>query len=303
MLDSRPENWEGRLFAQILIDEVDRAQHLKVSPPLGSRHVVVLRETPAWLQARMSALKTICQDLMATVNANHEDAFGPTGEDGNPLAIAAFARRLARLYRQAIEWVQSVRFAEVEPTCRSLAYELSFMANTALTAVEQYGPDLKRQLEAASQLPSGSHVRITAKLTLEAPNADRIFAAFAALESSIGSGLVAGDPVSLSAAGWVYILRNDSMPGLLKIGHTSRSPRERLSELSMATGVPTPFVLAFDAYVDHSQQAEADVHKRLAVYRLAANREFFNVDLDTAIAAVIQAQQAIAVSRHTANRD
>jgi hypothetical protein len=301
LLDSRPENWEYRLFAQILIDEVGNAQRLKVSPPLGSRHVVPLSETPAWLQARMSALKTICHDLMATVNANHEDAFGPTGQDGDPSAIAAFARRLARLYRQAIEWVQSVRFAEVEPSCRSLAYEMSFMANTVLTAVEQYGPDLKRQLEAASQLPAGSHVRITAKLTLEAPNADRIFAAFADLESSIQPGLVARDPISLSAAGWVYILRNDSMPGLLKIGHTSRSPHERLSELSTATGVPTPFVLAFDAYVDHSQQAEADVHRRLAFHRLAANREFFNVDLDTAIAAVIQAQQAVAVSRHTAN--
>ena len=108
---------------------------------------------------------------MAAVNANHEDAFGANGEDGNPLAIAAFARRLARLYRQAIEWVQSVRFAEVEPACRSLAYELSFMASTVLTAVEQYGPDLKRQLEAASQLPTGSHVRISAQLNLEAPNA------------------------------------------------------------------------------------------------------------------------------------
>ena len=37
-------------------------------------------------------------------------------------------------------------------------------------------------------------------------------------------------------SGFLYVLENDSMPGLLKIGKTSRSPHERAGEL-FTTGV------------------------------------------------------------------
>ena len=39
---------------------------------------------------------------------------------------------------------------------------------------------------------------------------------------------------------YVYILSNESMPGLLKIGYTSCDPRKRAAEL-FTTGVPEPF--------------------------------------------------------------
>ena len=42
--------------------------------------------------------------------------------------------------------------------------------------------------------------------------------------------------------GYVYILENASMPGLIKIGKTSRDSVERARELSSATGVPTGFL-------------------------------------------------------------
>ena len=39
--------------------------------------------------------------------------------------------------------------------------------------------------------------------------------------------------------GYVYILSNPGMPGLLKIGMTRFDPTRRVQELSSATGVPT----------------------------------------------------------------
>ena len=77
---------------------------------------------------------------------------------------------------------------------------------------------------------------------------------------------------------------------MIKVGKTKRSRSDRIDELSAATGVPTPFVLAFDAYVEDCDAAERYVHARLERdgYRVAKNREFFNVDLATAISVSTQ---------------
>ena len=40
--------------------------------------------------------------------------------------------------------------------------------------------------------------------------------------------------------GWVYILTNEAMPGLVKIGYTMNDPAIRAEELSSDTGVPLP---------------------------------------------------------------
>ena len=44
--------------------------------------------------------------------------------------------------------------------------------------------------------------------------------------------------------GFVYVLTNVSMPGLVKLGFTTQSPPSRAKELSNATSVPTPFSVA-----------------------------------------------------------
>jgi hypothetical protein len=43
-------------------------------------------------------------------------------------------------------------------------------------------------------------------------------------------------------SGFVYLLSNPSMPGLLKIGYTERDVTERAAEISAATGVPEPYL-------------------------------------------------------------
>jgi len=76
--------------------------------------------------------------------------------------------------------------------------------------------------------------------------------------------------------GWVYCLSNPSMPGLLKVGITERTPEERAKELS-TTGVPTPFVIEFAKRVKNPAQKESTLHALLEKYaeRTNARREFF----------------------------
>ena len=65
----------------------------------------------------------------------------------------------------------------------------------------------------------------------------------------------------VSVSGYIYILSNPRMKGLLKIGLSTRAVKERIAELSSATGVPAPFeVEAYFVSSDpegHEQQIHA----------------------------------------------
>ena len=80
------------------------------------------------------------------------------------------------------------------------------------------------------------------------------------------------------AKGFVYILRNNAMAGLLKVGFSVKVPDERASEL-YTTGVPEPFELAYYCLVDDAKRIETEIHKELFSYRHNNGREFFRVEL------------------------
>jgi T5orf172 domain len=84
------------------------------------------------------------------------------------------------------------------------------------------------------------------------------------------------------SAGYVYILINSSMPGLLKVGRTFRDSKARARELH-STGVPTPFEVAFELFAENHEELEQKLHEHLAEFRVAGNREFFRYPLRLAI--------------------
>lgn len=99
---------------------------------------------------------------------------------------------------------------------------------------------------------------------------------------------------------WVYIMSNDSMPGLLKIGMTTTSPQQRNEELGSATGVPTPFTLEYSVKVRNALEAEQAIHRDLAAYRVNRRREFFEIDLKSAIRAVNAVAKHRRMDKHPA---
>lgn len=86
--------------------------------------------------------------------------------------------------------------------------------------------------------------------------------------------------------GIVYVLTNPVMPGLVKIGMTERNEIDaRLKEL-YTTGVPVPFDCAYACRVNQKECAKIEkaLHKAFAPNRVNANREFFRISPDQAIA-------------------
>ncbi len=87
------------------------------------------------------------------------------------------------------------------------------------------------------------------------------------------------------AKGFVYILRNEAMPGLLKIGYSVKVPTERVDEL-FTTGVPEPFKIAYYCLVENADKLEPAIHRNLSDYRHRGNREFFRIELEAAVQSI-----------------
>ncbi len=99
----------------------------------------------------------------------------------------------------------------------------------------------------------------------------------------------------MGSPGYVYVLINPSISGSVKIGKTTRDSAARAAELSASTGVPTPFVVAYECYFPDCNAAEQYIHALLESQgvRLAANREFFAIEPTDAINAVIRAKDQL----------
>lgn len=84
--------------------------------------------------------------------------------------------------------------------------------------------------------------------------------------------------------GIVYVLTNAAMPGLVKIGMTSRALVElRMAEL-WSTGVPVPFECAFAGKVLDARKVEKAFHTAFGPQRINPSREFFKIDPGQVIA-------------------
>ncbi len=84
--------------------------------------------------------------------------------------------------------------------------------------------------------------------------------------------------------GIVYLLTNPVMPGLVKIGMTTREDMDaRMKEL-YSTGVPVPFECQFACKVKQSDCAKIEkaLHTAFNPQRINANREFFRIQVEQA---------------------
>jgi len=75
----------------------------------------------------------------------------------------------------------------------------------------------------------------------------------------------------------VYVLTNEAMDGMFKIGRTSTSVEQRIRELDN-TSMPLPFQCFYAAEVHDSVVVEGKLHRIFSDKRIRSNREFFRVD-------------------------
>jgi len=85
--------------------------------------------------------------------------------------------------------------------------------------------------------------------------------------------------------GFIYVMTNPSMPGLLKVGMTKKVPTLRALDKDLnTTGVPTLFQTQYYAFFDNMIFAEQQAHRKLQQFH--HGKEFFKTDVATAICAI-----------------
>ena len=89
---------------------------------------------------------------------------------------------------------------------------------------------------------------------------------------------------------YVYVLKNEYMPGLLKIGYTYNTPESRAVQL-FKTGVPDMFKVVYRCKCFNGMRIERAVHQQLKKYRIREDREFFKVKLEEAIQTIEQMKE------------
>jgi hypothetical protein len=72
------------------------------------------------------------------------------------------------------------------------------------------------------------------------------------------------------------------MPGIIKVGFTTKPPHLRARELH-STGVPTPFAVAWARECIDPRAVEYLAHQALDKCRVSGKREFFRCDVRTAV--------------------
>jgi hypothetical protein len=84
--------------------------------------------------------------------------------------------------------------------------------------------------------------------------------------------------------GFIYVLSNASMPGILKVGYTAGTVEQRAAALSSPSGVPEAYTIekTFPVYAN-PRAIEKKIHRVLNTYRVSHRREFFRLSLNEAI--------------------
>jgi Domain of unknown function (DUF4268)/T5orf172 domain len=100
-------------------------------------------------------------------------------------------------------------------------------------------------------------------------------------------GWVRERQVSDSIGGYVYVLTNAAMPGIVKIGSTKLLPELRAQQLS-TTGVPGPFkVIAYFRF-ENQLRAERELQAVFSRQRVHPRREFYEITIEEAQEALLQ---------------
>ena len=101
------------------------------------------------------------------------------------------------------------------------------------------------------------------------------------LKRDATNGPTLADSGTEATDGYLYILVNQYVPSLVKIGYTDRDPHVRAAELSGTTGVPGQWVVRHYWLLENAFQWEQRIFLALRKHRETG--EFFKISVETAI--------------------
>jgi hypothetical protein len=324
IVETKPRLHEYLVFSQILAEAIESAATLTAAPCMTAQI-----SGPADIVRCMSEIKGRLVQLPKFRQRFNDQLLAfkaglrPAGVDGDLPQIVHAARSIGTVYVELLAFVEDygdhrrqyssempVELVHmIEPILASVSFFVDHEARGLLRHMAKYGQDALIKLWTASEklaagLDAGdldmyrhthafSHFD-TVPIDRLTDLINRVADTNVQPENAVDTH-GADDDVPLARVddgplgGYLYLLTNSSMPGLVKIGRTQRTTRQRARELSAPTGVPQPFEIILELAVSNCEAAERITHQLLHEYRLNTSREFFKVTTSQAIHTMLEA--------------
>lgn len=209
---NRPRFWELALFAQVITDEIERQQGLASTLPLstmaGEDSVIFqidtrasLNEFVALVQSKLTELADLINQFSELLDAN-QNAFGLSGQSGDPEKIAQLGIQVGNLYATALVFENVVRVhhfdcSHYQPECLRANLNAVFtkvrgnlIAETSavIQFYEGYGPEILRRIQDAvsdAQPDESLHVDLSMKFAFTFSDTINAADAFASIANEI----------------------------------------------------------------------------------------------------------------------
>lgn len=169
----RPSAWEYYLFAQVLIDEVEKYTDLREEHRLNlsirTGESIPQTLVVKWMQERMTELSRFALAISRIMNEYCKVAFGLPGQPGDSKAIVFAAQKVVDVYGQALEWASRVRHVYVEPGMQPAVDLMISFPDEMIEKVSSLGSHLKEKLDEAFLSPQDQPVDLTILLQLKEP--------------------------------------------------------------------------------------------------------------------------------------
>lgn len=305
IMQTRPRLWEHRLFATVLVEECRKvaATPRRSFLPDGSNseRLDVVNSFRLVVQ-NSGKFGQLIKNVASVIDRDLVEALGPPGVPGDANKLVAAAHRVAELYRSTVELISIIELTEIDALIEDFADEMATQGRVVVETIEKWAD---QALDAFAAIDSGKYdalgagANITLTMKWEYRQSYRLQESLKqveALMTAIGNFVTEAlaEHALSPNRGYLYLAINPSMDGLVKIGKTTRTPKDRIQELSSATGVPSPFILLFDIEVGDCAAAEAYVHRKLETlgYRISQSREFFRVPTSEAVKIMLESEGA-----------
>lgn len=151
LLALRPPYWEYRLHAGLLLEGKRNAEPKWRDHRLG---LVRPNGDTKTNQEAMQALSSVGVPLAAVENIERlmrptalEDAFGRSGEPGDPEAIEHHARRFMEVYEQLLDWAATTRSLQVSNDLRRVRDITSTLADNAINEIREFVDQLVADID------------------------------------------------------------------------------------------------------------------------------------------------------------
>ncbi|HCK64906.1 MAG TPA: hypothetical protein DHW49_01445, partial [Anaerolineae bacterium] len=178
IVTEKPRLWEYRLFAQVIIDEIETVNRLfqrgHNAQTVIPDKISALPDLIDWLSKKNKEILVILNQLTDLVNSNTYEISSMSENIGG---IVEYSRKIVVFYYQAIAWSQIVQNTPVDSRYEEIRREIDALSKGISTSIEQFGHELLKQINDAINSPSTGKPR-TLTITLEVEiSTDRIHSA------------------------------------------------------------------------------------------------------------------------------